>query len=51
MQNKRQNTLIPSLMAINIYTGCTDTETEAGLGDIIASVKYAGIYRNIQLDL
>jgi len=36
---------------IPIYSGSTERETEAGLGDIIASVKYAGIYKNIKLGL
>ena len=36
---------------VPIYSGSTSRETESGLGDIIASVKYAGIYKNLQLGL
>ena len=36
---------------VPIYSGSTQQETEAGLGDVIASVKYAGIYKNVQLGL
>ena len=36
---------------IPIYSGTTGQETEEGLGDIIASIKYAGIYKNLQLGL
>lgn len=31
-----------------IYSGGTDTTTESGIGDVIASVSYYGIYKNLE---